>query len=1060
MALTCLSEALGNLDGLATLQLSGCQALARLPESTGQMATLRVLGLDSCVAMTCLPESVGQLPALEVLSLRACALTSLPQCMGQLTALASLGLPQSSALTCLPQSIGQLAALTSLDLSHCSALTCPPKSIGRLTALASLNMSGCHALACLPETVGQLTMLTSLDLSHCNTLTCLPESVGLLTALTLLDLSRCRALTCLPVSVGQLTALTFIGLRDCEMVRGLPESLGHLLALNHLALRGCRGLTCLPESLGQLTALTSLDLCDWQSVTQLPESLGQLKHLENLRLCACLALTGLPDSIGHLFSLRLLDLRDCSALTHLPESLGSLPFLREIDTTGCKNLVSLPPHPPGLPWDPEGLWLAGQQRTHGFGKQPALDTAPESRSLAGRQDTEPPASSWAFDLGPIVPDTASNSSRELQARILELSAAVANLEVRDLLELGHLSYVLSYCTSVPFDERASRVAEGIRAVQRAVQLDTTLAVGHHLLGRLLWRKGGELVDFILAKAALEAAEAEPAAVERERARVLVDLGVVWVDLLCAPLLDKAIDYLERGARAAAAAGDTATVAAACAALMNAVDDAALRFGDIWPDPAVVASTRIMLTSLDWWGRRLQIYSEVAEDMSQLSRLCDEGRLPVAVVAFGRIMGSTQGCVFWDPQLASPDQWELLLLVLRSGQVHIYSQARAPFEEQATQICLNHDCTCKKHKSGTTLGVVIPGFRADAHDRRVTLGITAGHLFCHEPDCTPSTPGSGSTAPASVPCPVFWVDDKSMGTVAEAGELNPSLSGQTLHRFNQVNGGPDISSFQLSAPVPRSFSVKASFALSLDEHVGHLWCHGRTQPRHHPECDHVRNLIDVDAMLAGKPGPDPALHGILVRGTLIDTDQYLRSGGRPACMHRLIWVGPPDWFVDGDCGLPLVAQQPQREPLILGVYNGQLRGNPSTLYAFTAVNSLPTSVRTFGSARGANASPVCRIERFDERFDFSPVSRGDRLHWMPDDARETCPRCQRPFTLFRRRHHCRRCGTLACDDCAPETAGIRLCVVPCDAAFPVAAHSAPVHAVTLPPNGDGSSAAQS
>jgi len=39
----------------------------------------------------------------------------------------------------------------------------------------------------------------------------------------------------------------------------------------------------------------------------------------------------------------------------------------------------------------------------------------------------------------------------------------------------------------------------------------------------------------------------------------------------------------------------------------------------------------------------------------------------------------------------------------------------------------------------------------------------------------------------------------------------------------------------------------------------------------------------------------------------------------------------------------------------------------------------------------------------------------RNHWKPDPSSPTCdsPTCSRPFTLFIRRHHCRRCGSIFC-----------------------------------------------
>lgn len=41
------------------------------------------------------------------------------------------------------------------------------------------------------------------------------------------------------------------------------------------------------------------------------------------------------------------------------------------------------------------------------------------------------------------------------------------------------------------------------------------------------------------------------------------------------------------------------------------------------------------------------------------------------------------------------------------------------------------------------------------------------------------------------------------------------------------------------------------------------------------------------------------------------------------------------------------------------------------------------------------------------------------HWVPDDWRSNCVGCDLPFTLIRRRHHCRRCKDIFCGSCRPK-----------------------------------------
>jgi len=47
--------------------------------------------------------------------------------------------------------------------------------------------------------------------------------------------------------------------------------------------------------------------------------------------------------------------------------------------------------------------------------------------------------------------------------------------------------------------------------------------------------------------------------------------------------------------------------------------------------------------------------------------------------------------------------------------------------------------------------------------------------------------------------------------------------------------------------------------------------------------------------------------------------------------------------------------------------------------------------------------------------------GVECEWEPDKERDSCGQCHKPFTLFRRRHHCRSCGLLICSACETSQA---------------------------------------
>ena len=54
--------------------------------------------------------------------------------------------------------------------------------------------------------------------------------------------------------------------------------------------------------------------------------------------------------------------------------------------------------------------------------------------------------------------------------------------------------------------------------------------------------------------------------------------------------------------------------------------------------------------------------------------------------------------------------------------------------------------------------------------------------------------------------------------------------------------------------------------------------------------------------------------------------------------------------------------------------------------------------------------------------------GNPRHWQPD--RPNCQLCDAGFNLLRRRHHCRACGIVCCDECAPDKALVLPAVFGC------------------------------
>ncbi|KAH8098253.1 hypothetical protein JL720_1188 [Aureococcus anophagefferens] len=57
-----------------------------------------------------------------------------------------------------------------------------------------------------------------------------------------------------------------------------------------------------------------------------------------------------------------------------------------------------------------------------------------------------------------------------------------------------------------------------------------------------------------------------------------------------------------------------------------------------------------------------------------------------------------------------------------------------------------------------------------------------------------------------------------------------------------------------------------------------------------------------------------------------------------------------------------------------------------------------------------------------------TSSEEKAFWVPDEDTPSCQLCEVPFTLTRRRHHCRKCGSCVCGPCSRRKGGdgTRLC----------------------------------
>ena len=111
--------------------------LSSLTERLGELKTLQTLNLTNCTGLVSLPDRLGELETLQTLNLGYCSgLVSLPERLGELKTLQTLNLERCTGLVSLPERLGELKTLQTLDLDYCTGLV----SLPDLSGLAQLEV--------------------------------------------------------------------------------------------------------------------------------------------------------------------------------------------------------------------------------------------------------------------------------------------------------------------------------------------------------------------------------------------------------------------------------------------------------------------------------------------------------------------------------------------------------------------------------------------------------------------------------------------------------------------------------------------------------------------------------------------------------------------------------------------------------------------------------------------------------------------------------------------------------------------------------------------------------
>lgn len=319
-----LSESLGSLNQLRTLNLSHNYLKSSIPISLFSMSNLQVLDLSFNDFYGAVPDTVN-LSSIQYLDMSQNYLNgSLPNhiCNGGRSELKILKLA---------------ANFFSGDL---------PSGFGNCTFLNHLCV-GMNNLTRISEGVFRLRNISELIIPDNKLSGQLSDGIGNLTNLVRLDISTNEFSGAIPNVFHKLGKLVSFVAHSNKFTGGIPESLTNSPSISLLNVRNNSLVGPINISCAAMVNLTSLDLGSNQFNGSIPDNLPSCRHLKNINIARNKLVGEIPESYKDFHSLSYFSLSN-SSNTNLPSALRILQQ--------CKNLttlvLSLNFHDDELPADP------------------------------------------------------------------------------------------------------------------------------------------------------------------------------------------------------------------------------------------------------------------------------------------------------------------------------------------------------------------------------------------------------------------------------------------------------------------------------------------------------------------------------------------------------------------------------------------------------------------------------------------------------------------------------------------------------------------------------------
>lgn len=466
------------------LELGRKRLTGSLSDSLGNLDKLRTLNLSQNFLQGSLPLSLLHLPNLEVLDLCCNNLSGLFPTSIRLPSIRVLNISENLFRGSVP--VGICDNSTKVEVMKMGANsfvgTFPP-GLGNCTSLVDLCLAANFLSGNLPEDVFRLPKLDRLAIQDNRLSGKLSENIGNLSNLVYMDISSNELSGNIPDVFHRFRKLSYFSAQSNKFNGGIPKTLANSqtivsLSLRNNSLRGTIDLNC-----GEMISLESLDLATNQFHGSIPANLPSCPQLKTINLARNYFTGNIPESF-----------RNFQTLTHFSLSNSSLYNISAALTTlqHCRNLTTLVLtlnfHNEILPSDPNLQFRALQVLVIANCK--LRGTIPQW--LSSSKDLQLLDLSWNRLEGEITPWFAGFKS----LFYLDLSNNTFTGEIpKELTELESLIFGRSPMedpsADFPFFQKRNVSARGFRYNQ-VLSFPPSLLLGNNLLTGPIWPEFGNL----------------------------------------------------------------------------------------------------------------------------------------------------------------------------------------------------------------------------------------------------------------------------------------------------------------------------------------------------------------------------------------------------------------------------------------------------------------------------------------------------------------------------------------------------------------------------------------